>query len=314
MNNTYVGCFKDREKKPMFEVYEEGEDFGYGPQKCINLCHEKGFKYAALQYRGSWQYRCSCGNKLNIKKLTDDEDCEYECDDWKVACGGLWKNLVYHIGLEGDVKPDDTGKDTGNKGKVCRRSFQCRRDGECVDKKQLCDGEPQCLDASDERLPKCLKGRDKRGAKLCGLGWRHYKGKCFMFDILDRDGDGSSQKNFVTWYQANHSCNALGGTLPIVKDKKTAKFLIKNSGKIVFGRGVWLGLKAETDGWTWSDGSKLNRESSYLKEVPAMWGPYGDEFCAELRLWHKKEPSWSQAGCGSYTSLVCQKEPIGSTD
>ena len=55
-----------------------------------------------------------------------------------------------------------------------------------------------------------------------------------MFDILDRDGDGSSQKNFVTWYQANHSCNALGGTLPIVKDKKTAKFLISKYGSFSF--------------------------------------------------------------------------------
>lgn len=68
-----------------------------GVKTCANVCHLKGYPYAAIQ---NAQF-CMCSQKYGRYGLADDDsECRRQClagsPDEK--CGGPWKNAVYRIG------------------------------------------------------------------------------------------------------------------------------------------------------------------------------------------------------------------------
>lgn len=63
------------------------------PQRCIQVCASKGFKYAGVQYSES----CLCGNSYG--KFGAASNCNMACTgDSRQVCGGGNANSVYSTG------------------------------------------------------------------------------------------------------------------------------------------------------------------------------------------------------------------------
>jgi len=62
------------------------------PQMCIEHCHEKGKKYAGLQYGK----QCWCGNEYGKHGKVDDDKCDMPCSgDPDTMCGASFYNSIY---------------------------------------------------------------------------------------------------------------------------------------------------------------------------------------------------------------------------
>ncbi len=93
---NYIGCFKDKgnawgvEGRDLSGFMTESEDMTV--EKCIQICSEKGFKYAGLQYG----IQCFCGNSYG--KYGESTNCNYKCSgNQSEICGGVWANSVYSV-------------------------------------------------------------------------------------------------------------------------------------------------------------------------------------------------------------------------
>ncbi|BAT72175.1 conserved hypothetical protein [Thermosulfidibacter takaii ABI70S6] len=92
--NKYLGCFRDKgDPKGLSGRDLNGFIFSSPSMtiyRCISLCADKGFKYAAVQY-GSY---CFCGNSYG--KYGKAQNCNMLCSgNRKEICGGVWANSVY---------------------------------------------------------------------------------------------------------------------------------------------------------------------------------------------------------------------------
>jgi choice-of-anchor C domain-containing protein len=106
-STTFIGCYKD-----------QGDPFGTNgrdlngfmfksdkmtPKKCIDLCSQKGFKYAGVQYSSY----CFCGNSYG--KYGVANNCNMKCSgDQNQICGGTWANSVY---LATNINPPEISID-----------------------------------------------------------------------------------------------------------------------------------------------------------------------------------------------------------
>lgn len=63
--------------------------------QCTQMCTQKGFHYAALQYSS----HCFCGNNSGYAKYGKATNCNMACSGNKQEkCGGGWANQVYKTG------------------------------------------------------------------------------------------------------------------------------------------------------------------------------------------------------------------------
>jgi hypothetical protein len=87
---TYLGCYKDTSSLDLNGYLERSRS--NTPQRCIAICHDRGFKYAAVQYGES----CLCGNSYG--KYGQATNCDYKCTgDPNQICGGYSTNSIYQI-------------------------------------------------------------------------------------------------------------------------------------------------------------------------------------------------------------------------
>lgn len=91
----YEGCYRDGFQSDFERMIPMKREL-IGVKTCANLCHLKGYPYAAIQ---NAQF-CMCSQKYGRYGLADDDsECRRQClagsPDEK--CGGPWKNAVYRI-------------------------------------------------------------------------------------------------------------------------------------------------------------------------------------------------------------------------
>jgi hypothetical protein len=87
----FIGCFKDTSAFDLDGHLERSQS--NTPQRCVEICKQKGFAYAAVQYGES----CLCGNSYG--KYGAADNCNYPCTgDSSQACGGYNANSVYSTG------------------------------------------------------------------------------------------------------------------------------------------------------------------------------------------------------------------------
>ena len=88
----YMGCFKDPNRP--FDLDGFLERSGQNtPQRCVQVCAAKGFKYAGVQYSES----CLCGNSYG--RFGSANNCTMACTgDARQICGGGNANSVYSTG------------------------------------------------------------------------------------------------------------------------------------------------------------------------------------------------------------------------
>ena len=94
--SQYIGCFQDSgdpqglTDRDLSGFMTNSKDMTI--EKCIQICSEKGFKYAGLQYG----IQCFCGNSYG--KYGESYSCNYVCSgNQDEICGGYWANSVYSI-------------------------------------------------------------------------------------------------------------------------------------------------------------------------------------------------------------------------
>jgi len=85
-----MGCFKDTSAFDLSGYLERSR--ANTVQNCINICANRGFKYAGLQYGES----CLCGNSYG--RYGPANNCNMACTGFpQQLCGGYSANLVYQI-------------------------------------------------------------------------------------------------------------------------------------------------------------------------------------------------------------------------
>lgn len=88
-----IGCYKDTSVFDLDGFLERSES--NTPQRCIEICRAKQFRYAAVQYGES----CLCGNRYG--RYGEAQNCDYRCPgDASQICGGYSANSVYATGIE----------------------------------------------------------------------------------------------------------------------------------------------------------------------------------------------------------------------
>ena len=85
-----LGCFKDTSTLDLDGHLERSAQ--NTPQRCIAICKDKGFRYAAVQYGES----CLCGNSYG--KYGVAANCDMECTGGSMTCGGYSANEVFDAG------------------------------------------------------------------------------------------------------------------------------------------------------------------------------------------------------------------------
>lgn len=89
---TYLGCFRDPNAPFDLDGYLERSRQNT-PQRCIQTCADKGFRFAGVQYSES----CLCGNLFGQFGTADN--CTMACTgDSSQTCGGINANSVYATG------------------------------------------------------------------------------------------------------------------------------------------------------------------------------------------------------------------------
>ncbi len=92
-----IGCFKDTSAFDLDGYLERSQN--NTPQRCSEICLQKGFKYAGVQYGES----CLCGNSYG--KYGKADNCNFKCTgDNSQFCGGYNANSVYSTGFSGEDK------------------------------------------------------------------------------------------------------------------------------------------------------------------------------------------------------------------
>ena len=66
------------------------------PARCIQVCQEKGFSFAGVQYAKE----CWCGNTAPpVDKIVDQKECDMNCaGDSSIKCGGGCRMGVFMTG------------------------------------------------------------------------------------------------------------------------------------------------------------------------------------------------------------------------
>lgn len=89
---SYIGCYKDTSAFDLDGFLERSRS--NPPQRCIETCRAKGFKYAGVQYSES----CLCGNSYG--KYGAADNCNMKCTgDSSQICGGYSSNGIYTTGF-----------------------------------------------------------------------------------------------------------------------------------------------------------------------------------------------------------------------
>jgi len=93
VKGKHIGCFRDSNNPFDLDRYLERSQTNT-PQKCVETCREKGFKYAGVQFGES----CLCGNSYGSQGSASN--CDMPCTgDKSQKCGGRFANSVYATGL-----------------------------------------------------------------------------------------------------------------------------------------------------------------------------------------------------------------------
>ena len=85
-----LGCYKDTSVLDLDGHLERSAQ--NTPQRCIAICREKGFRYAAVQYGES----CLCGNSYG--RYGPATNCDMQCTGAALTCGGYAANEVFSTG------------------------------------------------------------------------------------------------------------------------------------------------------------------------------------------------------------------------
>ncbi|XP_030042886.1 killer cell lectin-like receptor subfamily G member 1 [Microcaecilia unicolor] len=76
--------------------------------------------------------------------------------------------------------------------------------------------------------------------KCCPDQWFGYKGSCYLVSTEKREWNGSSEH-----------CRSLGASLLIIKGSSEKDFFKK-----IISKYHWIGLRKQSNGWMWEDGSE----------------------------------------------------------
>ena len=88
----FLGCFKDPNNPFDLDGYLERSRQNT-PQRCVQVCASRGFKYAGVQFAES----CLCGNSYG--RFGQAANCNMACTgDGRQVCGGSNANSVYSTG------------------------------------------------------------------------------------------------------------------------------------------------------------------------------------------------------------------------
>ncbi|XP_035170052.1 killer cell lectin-like receptor subfamily B member 1B allele C isoform X2 [Oxyura jamaicensis] len=150
------------------------------------------------------------------------------------------------------------------------------------------------------RSPRCLLGAlvtilllsfvicDFGGCKLCPVGWSLHRSKCFWV---------ASKSS--SWRESRENCSRQRAQLLVPEDQGELDFLNRVIQKPT--RYFWIGLSVPSVGmgWTWLDGSRLNRSRFNLSTLNASGA------CGALR-----EDRIISETCGSALAWICQKEAV----
>ncbi|XP_050572004.1 killer cell lectin-like receptor subfamily B member 1B allele B [Cygnus atratus] len=137
------------------------------------------------------------------------------------------------------------------------------------------------------RTSLCPPG-DGGGCKLCPVGWTLHGSKCFWV---------ASKSS--SWRESRENCSRQSAQLLVPEDQGELDFLNRVIQKPT--RYFWIGLSQPSVGmgWTWLDGSRLDRSRFNLSTLNASGA------CGALR-----EDRIISETCGSALAWICQKEAV----
>ncbi|XP_062384391.1 C-type lectin domain family 4 member E-like isoform X2 [Sardina pilchardus] len=156
------------------------------------------------------------------------------------------------------------------------------------------------MDAQYKDISAVLNNTAECSCRACPEGWKHHKGKCYLF---------SSSK--MNWEGSRDHCITLGGHLIIVNNQEEQNFLAAQA------KGVshWIGLndRAVEGQWRWVDNISLNetgaifwykRSDPNQADEPDNWkkeDPLGEN-CASIYL----TADWHDNSCKTNYPFVCE--------
>jgi hypothetical protein len=216
----YVGCFKDDSKRRLKGFMTQDSEMT--PEKCINICRDKNFQYAGVQYGR----QCFCDNepKRGLGKRLSESACKSKCaGDKKKICGDSWKSSVYtsHVNKKFPPAPKDlTPKYLGCFKDDSKRHLnghylamgnltpeKCF--AECRKKKFkyaslqagrqcFCDNKPKRGFGKKMPNSQCAKPCSGDKSKKCGGQWRNA-----IYDLTQTGSDtsGTSGNSYVTLFE-----------------------------------------------------------------------------------------------------------------
>ncbi|KYO19979.1 killer cell lectin-like receptor subfamily G member 2 [Alligator mississippiensis] len=85
----------------------------------------------------------------------------------------------------------------------------------------------------------------------CPEDWMWYRNHCYYFS-----------KEMQNWNSSWKFCWSHNATLPVIKEKSALDTIYSKKGK----ENYWIGLRKETEGWRWVDGSLFTNDIILLDE------------------------------------------------
>jgi len=141
---SYIGCYKDKgdplglQGRDLNGYIYQSDDMTI--QMCSNICNQKGFKYAGVQYSKF----CFCGNSYGKYGVADN--CNMACSgDQNQICGGSWANSVYSLYLpQSNQSSDSNSIEYGiDRPGSDYKNFDLSEENPIVCK-QACDNDEKC--------------------------------------------------------------------------------------------------------------------------------------------------------------------------
>ncbi|XP_045111088.1 C-type lectin domain family 17, member A-like [Portunus trituberculatus] len=109
--------------------------------------------------------------------------------------------------------------------------------------------------------------------------------------------------NTLTWHNARHSCQGMGGELAM----PIYLYALRNfvAGERGPPRSVWVGANNHNGGWRWLNGLPVD-DAEWGKKQPNNRRP--TDQCLAVR--RDRHPVLDDMGCGSNLRFVCQYHPV----
>ncbi|KAK9505587.1 hypothetical protein O3M35_009603 [Rhynocoris fuscipes] len=92
VQSNYVGCYADNsDRRSLGSKYGQFQNL-LTPEICVGFCYRSGYRFAGVQN----STQCFCGDHYIEDRKVRDSECNQNCANSRLSCGGLLRNAIYH--------------------------------------------------------------------------------------------------------------------------------------------------------------------------------------------------------------------------